>query len=148
MSPESLYFALRVTFAAMLVLLVVWVVRVMLREVAVLANPLRAAPTPTGEALAELIVLDAAESSLVAGASLPVGKRATIGRGEHAQIRIDDPSVSSAHALIIAGPSGWILEDLASRNGTAINGMDISGAVDLVNGDVVETGRVVLRFVC
>jgi hypothetical protein len=45
-----------------------------------------------------------------------------IGRAASAQLRIGLPSVSSQHAVISWSSSGWCIRDLASRNGTYLNG--------------------------
>jgi hypothetical protein len=45
-----------------------------------------------------------------------------IGRGEDADIRIDDPLVSQEHARITRRADSYYLVDLGSRNGTLLNG--------------------------
>ena len=56
------------------------------------------------------------------GASWAVGDGATMGRSDNADIRVDDPFASSAHARIFSrGDFMWI-EDMGSTNGTYLNG--------------------------
>jgi len=44
-----------------------------------------------------------------------------LGRGDHAEIRLDDPFASSRHARIYAQAGAVVLEDLGSTNGTYLN---------------------------
>lgn len=48
-----------------------------------------------------------------------------IGRGKTNDVVIDDSSVSREHAEINPTPQGWMLRDLESTNGTAVNGARI-----------------------
>lgn len=69
----------------------------------------------------------------------------TIGRGDRADIVIDDPLLSRVHAQVQrAGRGAWI-EDMASRNGTAVNGRPTT-RTQLTAGDVASlAGAVTLR---
>ena len=44
-----------------------------------------------------------------------------LGRGEHAEIRLEDPFASSRHARIYGQAGTLVLEDLRSTNGTYLN---------------------------
>src|SRR5689334_20859713 len=44
----------------------------------------------------------------------------TVGRGEDADVTVDDPSVSRRHARIIRDADAFYVEDLGSLNGTAV----------------------------
>lgn len=73
-----------------------------------------------------------------------------LGRGELADVLIDDETVSRSHATLtfdgLAGRSRVArVIDLNSRNGTFVNGTPVDTAC-LVPGDKVQIGRVVLRF--
>ena len=48
----------------------------------------------------------------------------TIGRSPENQVRLDYEVVSWTHARILRKGEGWIIEDLNSRNGTALNRFD------------------------
>jgi predicted component of type VI protein secretion system len=61
-------------------------------------------------------------------------------------IRIDNPTVSGHHSLIINILNDSFLEDLNSTNGTYVNGRLIKKHA-LQNGDVITVGRHQLRFV-
>ncbi len=74
------------------------------------------------------------------------GGAVLIGRAPSAQIRLDEPSVSQRHALIERVGTRFFVTDLGSSNGTSVNGIPISGATPLRNGDRVEVVNVVLLF--
>ena len=61
------------------------------------------------------------------GATFQIGAASTIlGRGENAQIRLDDDGVSRRHAEIVRLDDGAVqLRDLGSTNGTFVNGEKI-----------------------
>ncbi|MDE3720552.1 FHA domain-containing protein [Nocardiopsis sp. N85] len=64
----------------------------------------------------------------------------TVGRGEGADLRLDDPSVSLLHAeLVRRGPYVYVVDMGLSRNGTRVNGRPIARRV-LEEGDVVSFG--------
>ncbi|MEU3020458.1 MULTISPECIES: FHA domain-containing protein [unclassified Nocardiopsis] len=64
----------------------------------------------------------------------------TVGRGEGADIRLTDPSVSQLHAeLVRRGPYVYVVDLGLSRNGTRVNGRPIARRV-LEEGDVVSFG--------
>ncbi len=68
-----------------------------------------------------------------------------IGRGDHG-MAIRDPRVSSKHAqLDIGGPELYTLKDLASTNGTTVNGRPVS-ITQLKNGDLISFGGVKFTF--
>lgn len=70
-----------------------------------------------------------------------------IGRGETARLQIKSESVSRAHAEIDKTPGGFLIRDLNSTNGTAVNGQPISEA-SLEDGDSVSIGGMELTFIC
>jgi ABC-type multidrug transport system ATPase subunit/pSer/pThr/pTyr-binding forkhead associated (FHA) protein len=52
-----------------------------------------------------------------------------LGRGPAVDIACDDPRVSRHHAAIRWSDTGWVLEDLGSRNGTFVSGQRIARIV-------------------
>ena len=68
-----------------------------------------------------------------------VSPKMTVGRVPPAEIVIDDDSVSRKHAEIIREGTGARLKDLASANGTFVNGERIAEA-PLSPGDVIRFG--------
>jgi len=75
-------------------------------------------------------------------------ERITIGRHRENSIRIDDPAVSSRHAVVRVLPTpdrDAVLEDLDSTNGTVVNGKVINKHL-LRHNDVIVIGRHELRY--
>jgi diguanylate cyclase (GGDEF)-like protein len=72
---------------------------------------------------------------------------ATIGRSQQAEVRLFDDGVSRNHARVrIEGDDLWV-EDLASRNGTFVNGVRTTASTRLADGDKIQIGRTtVLKF--
>ena len=58
----------------------------------------------------------------------------SIGRDKGNVLVIDEPAVSRQHCLVRAGEDGYRIRDLASRNGTYVNGMPVKERT-LHNGD-------------
>lgn len=69
-----------------------------------------------------------------------------IGRGLHADVRLEDPHVSRRHAIIAQRGDGARVLDDRSRHGVFVNGRSV-GIGYLADGDVLRIGRVVFRFV-
>lgn len=72
-------------------------------------------------------------------------ERLGVGRDPTNQIVINDPSVSREHAAIVPVGNDHILEDLASVNGTFVNGTRMARHI-LQHGDVVGFGAFNLRY--
>ncbi len=73
-------------------------------------------------------------------------ERYTIGRLPDNDVRIDNPTVSGHHSLIINILNDSFLEDLNSTNGTYVNGKLIKKHA-LQHGDLITVGRHQLRYV-
>lgn len=76
---------------------------------------------------------------------LTSGRPATIGRESRNTIVLDSRLVSKAHALVEFRDGEWTIQDLASANGTKVNGAATSVRV-LEPGDRIECGDVELSF--
>jgi serine/threonine protein kinase len=72
----------------------------------------------------------------------PGGAGVTIGRGSDVDISVNDASVSRRHCTIQLEASGLTVRDLASANGTSINGTRISATAPLRAGDALRAGKV------
>lgn len=71
-----------------------------------------------------------------------VTRDCTIGRDPRSGIAIDHPTVSRAHARIVFANDKWVLQDLGSQNGSAINGSRVHGEAKLAEGAELHIGRV------
>ena len=61
----------------------------------------------------------------------------TVGRSEECDIRLSHPLVSRHHAEISRGPEGdFLIRDLASRNGTSVNGVLLHDAQTVAAGSL------------
>jgi len=69
----------------------------------------------------------------------------TAGRHPNAEIFLDDVTVSRKHAEFKRVGQGFIVTDLASLNGTYLNGERIDSA-PLSDGDEVQVGKFKLTF--
>jgi hypothetical protein len=86
------------------------------------AGPAGAPSTPL------LLVLDQVES-----------ERLLVGRDPACDVVLSDPSVSRRHAQLMFRDGAWMLQDLASTNGTAVNGQRV-GRTTLRAGDTISLG--------
>jgi hypothetical protein len=68
-----------------------------------------------------------------------------IGRSRNADFQIDDPLISRRHLEVRVEPDAVFVED-KSTHGSLLNGQRLSGIVSLNPGDVIEIGRVKLRY--
>ena len=71
-----------------------------------------------------------------------------IGRNPTTDITLLDEGISREHALVLFdedGP-GYVIEDLASTNGTKVNGKRIR-SMPLTEGDEIQIGQTLFRFV-
>lgn len=68
-----------------------------------------------------------------------------LGRGEEADIVVDDTGVSRRHLELKRTPHGVVVTDLGSTNGTFVEGNKITAAT-LVDGNTVTLGRTRLLF--
>lgn len=73
--------------------------------------------------------------------------RQIIGRRPECDIRVRERAVSGIHAEVIRVRDTVTINDLASTNGTLVNGMRIRTPVSLVQGTLVKVGNCVFRFI-
>ena len=72
---------------------------------------------------------------------------AVIGRAPTVEVRLEDDGISRTHARLRAETTRAWIEDMGSRNGTFVNGVKITGATELRDGDKIQVGRgTVIRF--
>jgi DNA-binding winged helix-turn-helix (wHTH) protein len=68
------------------------------------------------------------------------------GRGEECSVVIDATTVSRRHARFTVSLGAATVEDLVSSNGTFVNGVAISSATRLKDGDEIALGKAVLKL--
>ncbi len=73
--------------------------------------------------------------------------RQIIGRRPECDIRVRERAVSGIHAEVIRVRDAVTINDLASTNGTMVNGMRIRNPVPLMQGSLLKLGNCVFKFV-
>jgi FHA domain len=154
---EPVSVGLQFGFLAVLYLFLLWVSRSALRDLrrsgaprATAAGPVTtpgsdatglyaaAHPADNGAGEARLIVERAPGHT--PGMEYDIGDGAVLGRGDQAEIRLDDPFASSRHARLLRQGGIVVLEDLGSTNGTYLNEELLTGPQPLHRGDRVRIG--------
>jgi pSer/pThr/pTyr-binding forkhead associated (FHA) protein len=156
-SLDPVSVALQFGFLAVLYLFLVWVCRSALRDLrrtdhrtataAAQAGP-PADATGLHRASDAPVSHDAADARLVvrrapghaSGMEYDIGEGAVMGRGDQAEIRLEDPFASSRHARLVRQGGIVVLEDLGSTNGTYLNEELVRGPQPLHPGDLVRIG--------
>lgn len=168
MSLDPISVALQFGFLAVLYLFLLWVSRSALRDLRRTdhrASTAAAATGPPADATglhdplvaggAEGAVSDGTAARLVvarapghaAGMEYDIGEGAVLGRGDQAEIRLEDPFASSSHARLVRQGGLVVLEDLGSTNGTYLNEELVRGPQPLHRGDRVRIGDSEFEFV-
>ncbi len=158
---EPLAVALKFGFLAVLYLFLLWVARSSLRDLSRGVETVGAAHTPPPELGGRQRdephdggLLGSMEPRLEVIAALghepgtifDLRDGATMGRSDHAEIRVDDPFASSAHARVFARGDFMLVEDMGSTNGTYLNGRQLRGAERLKVADVIRIGDSEYRY--
>jgi hypothetical protein len=79
-------------------------------------------------------------AGLRSGAAYDLSDGAMLGRGDGADIRLEDAFASSRHARLVPEGDVIVLEDLGSTNGTYLNGEPLRGPQPLHVGDRIRIG--------
>src|SRR6202040_3436803 len=69
-----------------------------------------------------------------------------LGRDATSTLVVDDDRVSRRHARLRRGREGWELSDLASKNGTLVNGQPVAGRALLAHRGWLSLGGVLASF--
>jgi pSer/pThr/pTyr-binding forkhead associated (FHA) protein len=158
---DPLAVALKFGFLAVLYLFLLWVSRSALRDLARGVEPVTHAHVPAAPLVGSR-ERDEPESGLLGivdprleviaalghepGTVFDIRDGATLGRSDHAEIRVDDPFASSAHARIFQRGDFMHVEDMGSTNGTYLNGRQLRGAERLKVADVIRIGDSEYRY--
>jgi hypothetical protein len=111
------------------------------------------APAPSAAPLVCLVVINSGRRIVVdGGQELLVGRKDNQ-RGIYPDVDLGldggyDAGVSRRHAIITPQAGGFVIEDLASANGTFVNGRRLQpqSPVPIRSGDEVKFGTLILRF--
>ena len=156
---EPVAVALKFGFLAVLYLFLLWVARSAMKDLARGGDSTAAAepvepPSPRRRQSAVPDLRAGVSPRLVVvaamahepGTSFDVGHGATMGRSDGAEIRVDDPFASSAHARVFERGDFMYVEDMGSTNGTYLNGRQIRTAERLKVADVIRIGDSEYRY--
>lgn len=140
----------RLILVALLYLFLSQVVRIMYRDLRAAASS-PAIPAPGGAvrpgAIGQLVVLSPGKTTFQAGQQFRLRNPTLLGREPASDILVEDDFVSAQHLRIMSGPTGWAAQDLNATNGTRLNGTRLLGTMPLKSGDILDVGRLKLRFV-
>ena len=96
---------------------------------------------------AVLIVKNSRSRGMLIQLKLPHGAVSdwALGRSQLADVVLDDPTVSTIHAVISAKDGRWFIADNESTNGIKINQQDVSQG-ECRHGDILSIGSIELIF--
>jgi FHA domain len=156
---EPLAVALKFGFLAVLYLFLLWIARSAMKDLsragggAAAAEPVdspsprrRESGLPNLRAGVEPRLEVVAAMGHQPGTSFDVGNGATLGRSDGADINVNDPFASSAHARIFQRGDYMYLEDMGSTNGTYLNGRQVRTAERLKVADTIRIGDTEYRY--
>ena len=156
---EPLAVALKFGFLAVLYLFLLWIARSSMRDLARFEGPAAAAEPAEapGHAATVLASRPRRQGSTrrsrwwrpwATSRARPstCARARTLGRSDSAEIRIDDPFASSAHARVFARGEFMYVEDMGSTNGTYLNGRQLKTAERLKMADVIRIGDTEYRY--
>ncbi len=84
----------------------------------------------------------------LARASTGLGEEVSVGRDAAATLAVDDPSMSRRHFSVRrTAKTDWTIEDLASRNGTFVDRVEVKGPTPARIGSVIRAGASIFVIV-
>ena len=131
--------AVRLLFLGLIYLFLARVIRALLRD-------LRAAAREPADRPGRLIVLESPGGEPPPGHSFGLDVITLLGRDVNNAIVIDDPFASADHAVLTFRGRSWYIEDLASMNGSFVNGRRVDGVAPMAFGDELQIGQVRMRL--
>jgi pSer/pThr/pTyr-binding forkhead associated (FHA) protein len=154
---EPLAVALKFGFLAVLYLFLLWVARSAMRDMtrheetalaepAEQARPRREQSAPALNAQVEPRLEVVAAMGHEPGTVFDLSGGATMGRSESADILVNDPFASSAHARVFQRGEFMYIEDMGSTNGTYLNGRQLRTAERLKMADTIRIGDSEYRY--
>ena len=154
MELDPVAVGLKFGFLAVLYLFLVWVARSALKDLRRGAEQAYVGPSADYEDATGLHSASGAPGAdgaipklrvetapgLQAGSAYDLSDGALLGRGEQADIQLEDGFASSRHARLVPQGDVMVLEDLGSTNGTYLNGEPLRGPQPLHAGDRIRIG--------
>lgn len=152
MTPELLFFILRLALALALYAFLGAIAYLLWRDVRAAATSAAARQRRFGQltALPPVTIAGSPANGRGGSGKVEVEARAgtypllpitSLGRAPTNTVALADDTASLEHALVTLRGGQWWLEDLGSRNGTTVNGTKIDQPVVVSAGDVIGIGR-------
>jgi FHA domain len=138
-TPELFFFILRLALALALYAFLGAIAYLLWRDLRAGTAAVAARQRPLGR----LLVLE--DRTIPEGAppvSFPLLPVTSLGRAPTNTAALADETASLEHARLTLRGGQWWLEDLGSRNGTAVNGVQIEQPVVVSAGDEIGIGHV------
>ena len=82
----------------------------------------------------------------LAGKVIEVDATLRLGRHPFNELSLADPGISRYHCWIMPRNGAMTIEDLASANGTFVNGLRVRARRTLTPGDVIRVGSTEILF--
>jgi hypothetical protein len=158
MELDPIAVALKFGFLAVLYLFLLWVARSALKDLRRGTEAASVGPSADYEDATGMYTASGARDGgmpklrVRAGAGLSPGSAydltdgALLGRGDQADIRLEDGFASARHARLVPQGDVMVLEDLGSTNGTYLNGEPLRGPQPLHTGDRIRIGDTEFSF--
>jgi hypothetical protein len=154
MELDPIAVGLKFGFLAVLYLFLLWVARSALKDLRRGTEPSYTGPSADVEEATGMYSASApmaresgqpklrvnSAAGLAAGSAYDLSDGALLGRGDQADIRLEDGFASSQHARLTPRGDVMVLEDLGSTNGTYLNGEPLRGPQPLHAGDKIRIG--------
>lgn len=134
---------LRIAFIVLIYLFLFLIMRVVVRDLR--QSPVVEAPQAKPK-YGKLVIVEPGKSRLAPGMTFTLQAVTSLGRKDSNSIVLDDDFVSSEHSLISWRDGTVWLEDVASTNGTFLNGAEVTRPTAVSEGDIVGIGRVRLKW--
>ncbi len=153
MDYEPISVALKFGFLAVLYIFLLVIARGAMKD---LRRTVAPAPDATGFHAAAPVYAEARAADawlvVVRGGGLERDQRfdliggLSIGRSKDSDVQIEDRYASSLHARVFSREGRFFVEDMNSTNGTLLNGAELEGEADLIDGDTIQIGDTEFRL--
>jgi hypothetical protein len=141
--PYELFLLLiRIAFLFLLYFFLFQLMRVISSDIRVYSGEKPTSPP----AKSRLVVIDPGTTRLRTGVALRLLPVTSLGRRPSNVIVLEDEYVSGEHALLAWRNGTWWLSDVASTNGTFLNGNEVEESTQVSNGDIISLGRVMAKL--
>jgi len=129
------------------VLVLLGVILFFVRVLSIATEEMRPPKEETGRRRRRPLTLAFMEPEAQAGERIEISNPVVLGRGAPSDIVLDDTFLSTQHARFSVDDGDLFIEDLGSRNGSYVNAEPVIHRTQLLKGDVLQIGNVILEVV-